>query len=82
MLMPDLQPDTWGTIQTSEREKYNALKRTYLALHLKRAQETAGLPVEENEEIEDINVVNPLSVDESVRTFLYHIIIIAKLTSS
>ncbi|KAK7206535.1 rab-GTPase-TBC domain-containing protein [Myxozyma melibiosi] len=65
MLMPDLQPDTWGTILQTEREKYTALKRKYLALHLKRAQETAGSAVEEEEEVEDINVVNPLSVDES-----------------
>ncbi|KAK9236545.1 rab-GTPase-TBC domain-containing protein [Lipomyces kononenkoae] len=63
MLLPDLQPDTWGNILHTERQKYSELKKQYLALHLKRAQENAGIPSEE--EHEDLSVVNPLSQDIS-----------------
>ncbi|KAK9365052.1 rab-GTPase-TBC domain-containing protein [Lipomyces kononenkoae] len=63
MLLPDLQPDTWGTILQTERQKYTEVKRKYLALSLKRAQENAGVPSEEEQE--DLSVVNPLSQDSS-----------------
>ncbi|KAK9321341.1 rab-GTPase-TBC domain-containing protein [Lipomyces orientalis] len=63
MLLPDLQPDTWANILQTERQKYNELKKKYLAIHLKRAQENAGIPSEEEQE--DLNVVNPLSQDIS-----------------
>ncbi|KAK9374330.1 rab-GTPase-TBC domain-containing protein [Lipomyces chichibuensis] len=63
MLLPDLQPDTWGNILHTERQKYNELKKKYLAIHLKRAQENAGIPSEEEQE--DLSVVNPLSQDSS-----------------
>ncbi|KAK9384369.1 rab-GTPase-TBC domain-containing protein [Lipomyces mesembrius] len=63
MLLPDLQPDTWGNILQTERQKYNELKKKYLAIHLKRAQENAGIPSEEEQE--DLSVVNPLSQDSS-----------------
>ncbi|KAK9430104.1 rab-GTPase-TBC domain-containing protein [Lipomyces doorenjongii] len=63
MLLPDLQPDTWGNILQTERQKYNELKKKYLAIHLKRAQENAGVPSEEEQE--DLSVVNPLSQDSS-----------------
>ncbi|KAK9492642.1 rab-GTPase-TBC domain-containing protein [Lipomyces doorenjongii] len=63
MLLPDLQPDTWGNILQTERQKYNELKKKYLAIHLKRAQENAG--VQSEEEQEDLSVVNPLSQDSS-----------------
>ncbi|KAK9464764.1 rab-GTPase-TBC domain-containing protein [Lipomyces arxii] len=62
MLFPDLQPDTWSDILQTERQKYDDLKKKYLALHLKRAQESAGNAPPE-EEKEDLNVVNPLSQD-------------------
>ncbi|KAK9243917.1 rab-GTPase-TBC domain-containing protein [Lipomyces tetrasporus] len=63
MLLPDLQPDTWANILQTERQKYNELKKKYLAIHLKRAQENEGVPSEEDQE--DLNVVNPLSQDVS-----------------
>ncbi|KAK9453568.1 rab-GTPase-TBC domain-containing protein [Dipodascopsis uninucleata] len=63
LLLPDIQQDTWGDTIEKERDNYAELKRRFLSLHLKRSQETNGETGEED--FEDLNVVNPLSEDDS-----------------
>ncbi|KAK9460489.1 rab-GTPase-TBC domain-containing protein [Lipomyces oligophaga] len=57
MLLPDLQPETWGNTLGLCREKYTDLKKKFLTHNL--SDDADG------EATEDLNVANPLSQDES-----------------
>ncbi|KAK9476459.1 rab-GTPase-TBC domain-containing protein [Lipomyces japonicus] len=65
LLVPDLQPDTWVQILHEERQNYENLKKNYLGLHLRRANDNNDNSSGVENDQEDINVVNPLSEDNS-----------------
>ncbi|KAK9448246.1 uncharacterized protein V1518DRAFT_384941 [Limtongia smithiae] len=81
LLMPDLHPDTWGDVLAAERKSYAQLKQKYITMRIGAAAAAAAASAAENNENndpldaepavaeegsgEDLNIVNPLSQDES-----------------